>query len=324
MKRILLYLLLLLLNFPSFSQDGILSINGNLLIDTSGNFINYFPVTRQNLEAKFDTIYKTESGDLINLAGGTNAVYVSGTGLDAIYDFSGLNDLRLNKNAYLGNSFSLPEYYNYPYVDIYFDTNHPYYWKLKDFHYANFLSQSLTVDNIAFLKAKATTNTSNVIASVSELFIYSNALTSTNLSKIKTYIGIQNDFYGDELMTNPDFNLFFDWTLQYGSPNVSITDGILSFYDDELAGYFKPNILPTNGLLYGCDIKYKSDKIWRIVFGGLNFNIPISGDFIKYSFESLAEGPEFDIFYLRIINIPNQIYIDYINVYIIYRNYYKS
>jgi hypothetical protein len=123
---------------------------------------------------------KYDGTDLVNEVG-TNVPLVSGTGLDAIYDFSVLNDDRFDKGAVIGNGLGLPEYYNSP-LDPYFyydgtSQTTRRYWKLKDFHY--FYVQQQTditprlLNNWAFLKASATTDTSNVLSSVSELVIYS-------------------------------------------------------------------------------------------------------------------------------------------------------
>ncbi len=87
------------------------------------------------LNAWYILAAKRPNGDLINQLGGADAVFVSGTGNDEIYDLSGLLDNRWNKNAYVGNAFALPEYYNFPWNSyFYFDTGNPFHWKLKDFH----------------------------------------------------------------------------------------------------------------------------------------------------------------------------------------------
>ncbi|HAN19619.1 MAG: hypothetical protein A2X13_14735 [Bacteroidetes bacterium GWC2_33_15] len=149
-----------------------------------------------------------EGEDLVDKLGGVSIPYVSGSGLDQLFDFSVLNDDRFDKGSYVGNAFGLPETYNFPYVGIYYDATSEmtrHYWKMTDFAYAVILSQSLLADNMFFLKALATTDTSNVIASWSELLIYSVAQTSTNLTKLKNYIGIQDTFYSANIATNGDF-----------------------------------------------------------------------------------------------------------------------
>lgn len=147
--------------------------------------------------------------DLINIFD-ANAIHVSGSGLDAIYDFSGLGDERLNKNSYIGNSFALPENYNFPYpIEIYFDTLNPYHWKLPDFHYF-FIQKQMDIDpqlinNIFFLKAKATTNTSNILTETNELIIYNTEQTGNDVTILEKWMGIQLEFYGDNTVINGDF-----------------------------------------------------------------------------------------------------------------------
>lgn len=172
----------------------------------------------QNLQGRY--VQLIEGADLINTRGGVSIPYISGAGLDQIFDLSVLNDDRFDKGSYVGNAYGLPEYYNYPYVGIYYDdtsetTRH--YWKLTDFHYANILAQTVDTDiqNNYFLKALATTDTSNTITSISELLIYSVAQTGAALTQLKTYIGIQADFYGNNVIVNGDFsNGSTNWTLQ--------------------------------------------------------------------------------------------------------------
>lgn len=167
---------------------------------------NNYPT--QNLQGRY--IQLVEGTDLINTRGGISIPYISGVGLNQIFDFSVLNDDRFDKGSYVGNAFGLPETYNFPYVGIYYDaaseaTRH--YWKMTDFAYAAILDQSLLADNMFFLKAIATTNTSNILSNWSELLVYSTVQADDNLEELKTYIGIQKDFYGDNLVTNYNFDL---------------------------------------------------------------------------------------------------------------------
>lgn len=170
---------------------------------------------------------------LLNLKG-ANPTYVSGSGLDAIYDFSVLNDDRFDKGARVGNALGLPEYYNDPlnayfYYDGTSETTRRY-WKLKDFHYF-YLQQQTDItprlfNNEFFLKATATTDTSNVIDSIDALYIYSTEQTDANLTKLKAYIGIQDDFYGDELLLDTGLDVGYpNWTnlLGTGPPDANWT-----------------------------------------------------------------------------------------------------
>jgi len=60
--------------------------------------------------------------------------------------------LHFNKNAYIGNGYSLPEYYDFPYDTLYYDASNPYHWKIKDFHYRHYEQQADALTNIGFAK----------------------------------------------------------------------------------------------------------------------------------------------------------------------------
>jgi lysophospholipase L1-like esterase len=98
-----------------------------------------------------------EGDDLIDALGGVDIPYVSGTDIDQIFDFSGLVDTVYNKNAKVGNTSSLPEYYDSLWSDaahwsdnLYYDATNPYHWKLRDFHYRYIQKQFNTLNNIFF------------------------------------------------------------------------------------------------------------------------------------------------------------------------------
>jgi len=155
-----------------------------------------------------NSTYEDSGTTYIRTSLGIGLPVISGTGLDRIIDFAPLNDVRFDKGSYVGNAYGLPATYNYPYVGIYYDATSEatrYHWKMTDFGYAVILAQSLLVDDMFFLKATATTDTSNVIASVDRLFIYSVALTGANKTKMKTYIGIQDTFYSANLLPEGNF-----------------------------------------------------------------------------------------------------------------------
>src|SRR6056297_2357469 len=126
---------------------------------------------------------------------GTDIPVVGTDGGEDILDFSVLEDDRFNKGAVVGNSEGFPEYWDSPWnAYFYYDDTSAatlYLWKVKDFHYAKILEQSASVDNVFFLRAKATTDTSNVIATVNSLLIYSISQTGNNLTKLKTWIRVQ-------------------------------------------------------------------------------------------------------------------------------------
>lgn len=215
-------------------------------------------------------IQYSESGDLINLLGGVSIPYVSGSGLDQIFDFSVLSDNRFDKGSYVGNAFGLPEYYNFPYVGIYYDSTSEttrHYWKITDFGYAVILSQSLLVDNMFFLKAKATTNTSNVIASWSVLYIYSTALISDNLSKMKIYIGIQPDFYYNNIF---DPNIVSDINTSHTYDNGILKITPISLGNDRVSYEAVVDVL--NIWFIVCEFRSLGNNIPRVSLGG--FGVP--------------------------------------------------
>lgn len=186
-----------------------MSINANII----GNVVQrrgFVPPNYSDLKFLWNGAYDGTS--LKNLVG-NNPTYVSGTGLDAIYDFGVLTGDEFDKGSYIGNSLGLPEIYDFPYPsEIYYDPTSATtrkYWKLKDFHYF-WIQKQMDItpqvnNNIFFLKAKATTDTSNILASISALYIYGNEQTGADLTRLKREIGIQPDFYGDDLLTGYDF-----------------------------------------------------------------------------------------------------------------------
>jgi len=148
-----------------------------------------------------------DGNDLLN-TNGANPTYVSGSGLDAIYDFSVLSDIRFDKSNATYWGAVIDAYF-------YYDPGNPYHAKLKDFHY-KFLNAQVTFDDTFFLKATATTDTSNEIASVQSFLTYSTVQTGVDLTKLRTYIGIQDDFLGAEEVLNYNFDSGANWTLDTG------------------------------------------------------------------------------------------------------------
>ena len=139
-------------------------------------------------DASFYWTGQYDGTSLLNIKG-ANPTYVSGTGLDAIYDFSVLSDVRLNKNATINNILSLAEYYDPSFwTGIYLDTNNPYHWKLKDFHYRDIENQLATLSNIFFAQA---TYSGTVLQSINSLVIYNTELETSNLSQALRYVKYQ-------------------------------------------------------------------------------------------------------------------------------------
>ena len=223
-----------------------------------------YPTVGLGIIVYFNSTYEDGGITYIQTSKGIGLPVISGTGLNRIIDFSPLSDVRFDKGSYVGNAYGLPETYNYPYVGIYYDATSEatrYYWKPTDFAYAVILKQSLLVDNMFFLKATATTDTSNIIATVDRLFIYSTALADNNLAKIKTYIGIQDDFYGENIIpiASSEFstNGVSYWaslrgTLQWDSVNKNIiltsdgTAGTLTILRNSLLTIGKTYLLQTD------------------------------------------------------------------------------
>ena len=157
----------------------------------------------QNLQGRYLQI--NEGEDLVNAIGGISIPYISGTGLDQIFDFSVLNDARFNKSnaTYWGSSLNSWFYY---------DAGNPYHAKMKDFHYRYLINQML-VDDVIFAKLSYTSTT---LISVDEILVYSSPQTTTNLVMLKTYIGILPDYYGDSLLKNGSFSVDSNWVKGVG------------------------------------------------------------------------------------------------------------
>jgi len=186
-----------------------MSLNSNLNWNLGRRAGGGYPVA--GLLARYTQ--SADGEDLVDQTGNSVDIpYVSGSGLDQIFNFGVLSGDHWDKGSYIGNGLGLPEIYDFPYIGIYYDPTSATtrkYWKLTDFAYAVILNQTLDTDyqNIYFLKALATTNTSNVIDTIQELLIYLVKQIDPQLSQLKNYIGIQNDFYSDNLVINGDFEI---------------------------------------------------------------------------------------------------------------------
>jgi hypothetical protein len=254
---------------------------------------------------------------------GQDIPVVGTDGGDDILDFSIFNDDRFDKGAVVGNSLGLPEYYNSPLDDYFYydDTSQTTrrYWKLKDFHY--FYVQRQTditprlLNNEFFLKAKATTDTSNVIDSISELLIYSTEQTDNNLSKLRKYIGIQDDFE----INIYDFGGFItdSWIARTGG-------SIDSEYTISGNGAF------TNNKIFASGVKYRllvaSDDFSNVnsFYGSGSSGTDwfyITSDFEDNIFVAGGDGV---VDRGIVINTSGQFTVETICVCQIYENYYKS
>jgi len=156
-----------------------------------------------------------------------------------------------------------------------------FHWKQKDFHYF-YLQQQTDItpqllNNWAFLKATATSDTSNEIASVEALYIYSVEQTGSALTKLKTHIGIQDTFYGDELITNGGFDVDSNWNKGVG---WSISGGMAN-YDGEGTTLFTKTSVVAGGVTYLMvyEIKNYISGIARIRLGvGTQYGTDRSGN----------------------------------------------
>ena len=276
--------------------------------------------TYTNLTGRY--IQETDSGDLIDLLGGVSVPYISGSELDQIFDFSVLNDDRFDKGSYVGNAYGLPEYYNSPWgAEFYYDdtsetTRH--YWKLTDFHYANILAQTVDTDiqNNYFLKAKATTDTSNIIASWSELLIYSTSQTGVNLSKLKTYIGIQPDFYGDNIAVGWNTVVFWNTV----GANWSVQDGI-SITSNGTSGSIQKNGLWTIGKTYQINIRgvRTSGSLWSPYDGTGSVKNIISGTSFDETYQYIPDTSSNMVIFSALYNGT----VTFLEIKQLYQNYYK-
>jgi Leucine-rich repeat (LRR) protein len=155
----------------------------------------------------YNSTYEEEGTTYLRTSIGVGIPKVSGTGLDTIWDFSVLNDARFDKGSYVGNAYGLPEYYDYPYVNIYYDDTSEatrYHWKLTDFHYRWLEAQSVGLSNVFFGKL---IYTDEALQNVDRILIYENILTDSNLIKIKNYCIIreftsQNYYLNEWLFRN--------------------------------------------------------------------------------------------------------------------------
>lgn len=329
--------------------DSITITNADATYDYN---VGVYPV--ETLTHKYDPNVTFESGGttyMRDLRGDKDLPVI---GVDAnghtIYDFSSLGDVRLNKNAYVGNAFGLPAYYNYP-LDSYFyyDSAHPYYWTLKDFHRYYIEKQLIdtAVKDTIFLHARAINSTELQLSQENGLLIYSQSLTGEDLSNAVNYIGIQAEFYGDNLITNlggnntTDFidsnsdGLANDLTLRTGNPIKSIIS-----YSGNMAQRIEC-ITPEEISVYQIYSYFLKGKTYHFSFKfkgkvGLYISTLLSENLINLSENFVLVGRNFvpgsNIssqirFYVNAVfasSNPNDFFeIDSVNLKMLYQNYYK-
>src|SRR6056297_2284558 len=175
-----------------------------------GLSLSLYPSADLEHQLNLNNTYESEGTTYVRNSSGTDIPVISGTGTDMILDMSVLEDDRFNKGAVVGNSEGFPEYWDSPWnAYFYYDDTSAatlYHWKIKDFHYAYILEQSASVDNVFFLKAKATTDTSNEIDVSYGLLVYSSEQDGNNLTKLKSWIRL----YKFTIEDNKFFSEYFD------------------------------------------------------------------------------------------------------------------
>jgi len=154
-----------------------------------------------NIELTGKYTQSAEGEDLVDSLGGVSIPYVSGSGLDQIFDFSVLNDARFDKSSVLYWGDTKDAWF-------YYDSNNPYHFKLKDFHYRYLNNQLESEYDFVFAKFKYTNKT---LVSVDELLIYYTQQVNNDRTKLLNYIGIKDwnnkggyYYYTNEINENTD------------------------------------------------------------------------------------------------------------------------
>lgn len=137
-------------------------------------------INTTNLTGRYTQSAEGEA--LVDSLGGVSIPYVSGSGLDQIFDFSVLNDARFDKSSVLYWGDTKDAWF-------YYDSNNPYHFKLKDFHYRYLNNQLESEYDFIFAKLKYTNKT---LVSVDELLIYYNQQVNNDRTKLLKYIGIKD------------------------------------------------------------------------------------------------------------------------------------
>jgi len=125
----------------------------------------------------YNTTYENGGTTYLKTSTDVGIPKVSGSGLDTIWDFSVLNDVRFNKSnaAYWGATLG-DWFYN--------DTENPYHGKLKDYHYRELENQIESESNTIFAKL---IYEDEVLQRVDRILVYESALTGNNLSKAQNF-----------------------------------------------------------------------------------------------------------------------------------------
>ena len=256
----------------------------------------------------YNQTYEDGGTTYLRTSTGIGIPKVSGTGLDAIWDFSVLNDERFDKSnaTYWGDS--LDEYF-------YYNELRPYDAKLKDFHY-KFLNEQVTFDNTCFLKAQATTETSNVIDNIDVLLIYSLSLIDNDLIKVKTYCDIQS--FEEELNLNSEceslLNMFdFRMDAEYLETYESKTNVIKFTATGTSNCYFAFEKL--NALSSGDIIKIQLSVFFgsgNILSDGMYIRDASNGEIFYRESVSLGEWVDIEVLDYEVQNNGGNVFYPYI------------
>ena len=169
-------------------------------------------------------------------------------------------------------------------------------------------------NNFAFLKAKASTNTSNILASVTSLYIYSVEQTGTPLSKLQTYIGIQADFYGDDIPRN--------LVIDSGDPIITDNNNIICDNDATVDLIRNISYWSVGHLYYCCIIitNYAGAGVGVLApYDGSSASIkPDTNGTFMYEYSPAGTTMNCGVY----TNVGAYIKIDFIKE--LFRNYYKS
>lgn len=272
---------------------GNTNLNGNLNISSR---------KRGGVPIIPDKFYWKGAYDGLNLVNevGVNVPYVSGFGIDAVYDFSVLSGNEFDKGSYIGNSFGLPEIYDFPYVNIYYDPTSAAtrkHWKLTDFHYRWIEAQfnpSGTLNNIFFARFTYVTEETITLTDC-ELLIYSNKQSA--LLKLRNYIGI-NDFQnqGNWYYTN-------EWIIRdmiqfiiTGTTFSVVLNGVsqMVYWGDGTSDVVNSDSTYTNNYTYGGKHLVSVSKGMKAF---IMFNKALTGD-VEYWGDSLKDMSDLQLFYI--------------------------
>ena len=153
--------------------------------------------------------------------GSSTSTYLAG---DAKVDLSAFG-ITYDKSYFFGNSSGKSENWDYPFT--YFNAANTTEWLVSELNFRLIETQSLTT--LSKLYAKLIYE-DEVLQGLSELFIYD--ASQVDATAVKSYIGIIEDGYGNNVILDPTFDLLEDWTFSDGATGSAV-DGVVTL--DNLA-----------------------------------------------------------------------------------------